>query len=118
MFGRSLNSGSAVKPVYAFGLCLANCADHVERAFRIILEFIVQDALAAIERVIEADELAFEAGELLGREEGLGQKPLQPSCARDDRAVLRRKLLKTQHGDDVFQIAYWASVRRISCAKA
>src|SRR5580700_1882645 len=42
--------------------------DHVERALRAVLEFIAQDALAAIKRVFETDGLAFETGEFLGSE--------------------------------------------------
>ena len=39
-------------------------ADHVERALRVILEFIPQDALTAVQRVFETDEFPFEAAEL------------------------------------------------------
>jgi hypothetical protein len=38
-----------------------NRPDHIERAFRIVFEFIAQDSLAAVQRVLEADELSFEA---------------------------------------------------------
>src|ERR1700722_10577714 len=52
--------------------------DHVKRSLGVVLELIPQDSLTAVQRVLEADELSLEAGELLGREEGLGEKMLQP----------------------------------------
>src|ERR1700722_14893453 len=60
---------------------LDDCADHVQGAFRIILEFVGKDSLAAIERVAQAHQLAFDARKLFGRKERLRQKPLQPPCA-------------------------------------
>src|ERR1019366_4734044 len=76
---------------FLLALGFVNRADHVERALRIVLELIVQDALAAVQRVLEADELSLEAGELLRREEGLGEETLQPAGADDHLAVLRRQ---------------------------
>src|ERR1700678_2550762 len=49
---------------------LADCADHVQGAFRIILEFIGKNSFAAIERVGQAHQLAFDASELFGCKEG------------------------------------------------
>src|SRR5580692_468992 len=52
-------------------LRLADRPDHVQRALRIVLEFVAQDPLATVERLAQADELALQTGELLGREERL-----------------------------------------------
>ena len=57
-------------------LGLVNRSDHVKGAFGIILELILQDALTAVDRVLEADVLSLDAAELLGREKRLGQKSL------------------------------------------
>src|ERR1700733_4265548 len=46
---------------FSFSLRFVNRPNHVERAFRIVFEFIAQDALTSIQRVLEADELSFEA---------------------------------------------------------
>ncbi len=104
---------------FGFPLCFANRSDHVEGAFGIVLEFVVQDSLTTIQRVFETDELARQAGELPGREKWLGEKTLQLAGAHDHLAVLRRKLLQAEHGNDVLEIgACCASVRRISCARS
>ena len=39
-----------------FSLRFADRADHVETALRVVLEFVVQDAFAAVQRVFQADE--------------------------------------------------------------
>src|ERR1035437_5282491 len=88
---------------FRFCLRFANRPDHVKRAFRVVFEFIAQDSLTAVQRILEADELSFRAGELLGREKGLGEKTLQPAGADDHVAVLRRKLLQAEHGNDVLE---------------
>src|SRR5664280_608789 len=75
----------------------ADRPDHIERALRHAVELVVQDALAAIECVLQTDHLSGEAGELLGREEGLGQEALEAASPRDDVAVLRRQLLEAKH---------------------
>src|SRR6056297_1035212 len=43
-----------------------DCPNHVEIAFRTIGKLVVQDALAGIEVLFQADESALVAGELLG----------------------------------------------------
>src|ERR1700683_2907896 len=68
-----------------------------------VFEFVAQDALTTIQRVLEADELSFEAGELFSREKGLGQKALQPASADDHIAVFWRELLQAQHCNDVLE---------------
>src|ERR1039457_6732476 len=85
-------------------LRLVNRPDHVERAFRGVFELIAQYSLAAIKRVLEADELSFESAELLGREKGLREEALQPAGACDHLAIVRRQLLEAEHGNDVFEI--------------
>src|ERR1035438_7371172 len=89
-----------------FGLFLrfVNCPDHIQRAFRIIFEFIAQDSLAAIERIFEADEFSLDAAELLGGEKRLGEESLQPPGAGDYVAVFRSQLFQAKHGDDVLEI--------------
>jgi len=76
-------------PVPHAVLSFANRPNHVERALGVVLEFVVQDSLTTVQRVLEADELSFEAGELLGREKRLGEKTLQPAGAGDHVAVFR-----------------------------
>src|ERR1700722_13455795 len=63
---------------FRLGLRFIDRPDHVKRSLRVVFELIPQDSLTAVQRVLEADELSLEAGELLGREEGLGEKMLQP----------------------------------------
>ncbi len=72
----------------ACALRLTDRADHVERALRIILELVSQDALAAIESVLETDESALVAGELLSGEERLSEKALEPAGSYDYIAVI------------------------------
>src|ERR1019366_395555 len=97
--GLGLGSGSCRGRIgFRFALRLGDRPDHVEGALRVVLEFIAQDSLAAVQRVREADELSFEAGELLGREEGLGEKAFQPTGAGDHLAIRWRELLEAQHG--------------------
>ena len=66
---------------FGFGFRLVNRSNHVQRTLRIVFEFIVQDSLAAIQCLLETDELACMAGELLGREKGLRKKTLEPPGA-------------------------------------
>ncbi len=86
-----------------FFLRLVDRPDHVKGALWIVFELIVQDALAAVERVLQADILSLDAAELLGREKRLGQKSLQPAGAADDVSVVRRELLHSEHGNDVLE---------------
>src|SRR3984957_5154736 len=83
---------------------LADCADHVQGALRIILEFIGKNSLAAIERVAQAHQLALDARKLLGRKEGLRKKPLKTAGAGPRLTVLRRELFETQHRDHVLEL--------------
>src|SRR5271163_3150095 len=89
---------------FRFSLCLANRPDHVERALRVVFEFIAMNALTTVQRVLEADELSCETGELFGRKKRLGEKTLQPAGAHHHVAVLWRKLLQTEHGNDILKV--------------
>src|ERR1017187_564256 len=88
-----------------FSLRFADRANHVETALRVVLEFVVQDSLAAVQRILEADEFSGQAGELFSREKWLREKALQQTGAHDHFAILRRKLFQTEHGDDVLEFA-------------
>ena len=100
-----------------FLLGLTDRPDHVEGTLGIVRELIIQDALTAVERVVQADVLSLDATELLGREKRLGQKSLQPggrpttfrsseeSCSIPSMAMMS------------LSSSYCASVLRISCAR-
>src|SRR5579862_3851777 len=53
-----------------FSLRFLNRPDHVKRGLREVLVFVAKDPLAAVQRILEADQLSCEAGELLGGEKG------------------------------------------------
>ena len=55
---RSADSGRQRVAGLRFALRLVHRPDHVERALRVVLEFIAQDALAAVQRILQADQLA------------------------------------------------------------
>src|SRR5665213_3489622 len=71
----------------SLGSCFVNFSNHVEGAFRKILEFISQDAFAAIEGIFQADSFPRHAAELLSGEKRLGQAPFESSRARDYLAI-------------------------------
>src|SRR5947199_9562480 len=83
---------------------LLNGADHVEGLFGEVVVLAVNDLLEAADGVGGLDELAFEAGKLLGDEEGLREEALNLARARDDQLVLFRKLVEAEDGDDVLQV--------------
>jgi hypothetical protein len=62
------------------------------------------DLLEGPDRLVEVDELAFEAGELLGDEERLREEALEASGPADDDFVFLRELVYTEDGDDVLQL--------------
>src|ERR1700722_3071987 len=62
--------------------------NHIERGFRMVLEFIAQNALAAVERVFEAYGFSSHAAELLGCEEWLSEKSLESPRPRYHGAVV------------------------------
>src|SRR5690606_41291405 len=90
-------------PAWSWLRGLVDAADHVERLLGMVGELVVQDALAALERVLEVHHLAFEAGELLRREEWLRQEAVQSPCAVDLSLVGARELFESEHGDHVPQ---------------
>src|SRR5512135_1670928 len=83
---------------------LVDRADHVQRTLRHVLELVAQDALAAVERIIETDEFALDAAELFGGEEWLGEETFQPPRACDHGAICCRQLFQPEHGDDVLEV--------------
>src|SRR5450631_226200 len=97
--GLALGSGRG-----GLGLGFGDRADHVKRAFGPVVELVVQDAFAAVERIRQAHKLALQARELFGGEKRLRQKAFQPARPRDHLAVGRRQLLETKHRDDVLQL--------------
>src|SRR5205085_4458891 len=90
---------------HALGLLagLLDGADHVEGLFGEVVVLAVDDLLEAADGVGGLDELAFEAGKLLGDEEGLREEALNLARARDDQLVLFRKLVEAEDGDDVLE---------------
>src|ERR1700683_3452961 len=64
--------------------------NHVKRALWKVLELIAQNALTSVERVLQADGFSGHAAELLGCEEWLGEKSLQPPRASHDVAISLR----------------------------
>src|SRR5271166_1370252 len=89
--GSNLNFGfgARISSIWGLGglrffLGLVDRTNHVKGALGIVLELIVQNALTAVERVLQADVLSLDAAELLGREKRLGQKALQPAGATDN----------------------------------
>src|ERR1035441_10329440 len=72
---------------FGFSFRFVNRPDHVERAFRVVFEFIAQDAFAAIERVFETDHFSLNAAKLLGGEKRLREESLQTPGAGDYAAI-------------------------------
>src|ERR1043165_5450715 len=73
-------------------------ADHVESLFGQVVVLAVDDFLKAADGVGSLDELALEAGELLGDEEGLREEALNLARARDDQLVIFGKLVEAEDG--------------------
>src|SRR5215210_6227594 len=65
---------------------------------------LLDDLLEGADRLVEVDEFAFEAGELLGDEERLGEEALEAPGPADDDLVLLRELVYAEDGDDVLQL--------------
>src|SRR5437868_14207625 len=98
---------------HAFGLLarLLDDADHVEGLFGQVVVLAVNDLLEAAYGVGDLDELAFEACELLGDEEGLREEALNLARARDYKLVLLGQLVEAEDGDDVLQVFVAVQVR-------
>src|SRR6202041_307420 len=78
--------------VLGFSFRFVNRPDHIERALRVVFEFIAQDSFAAVERIFEAYQFSFYPAKLLGGEERLREESLQPPGACDYIAVFWRQL--------------------------
>src|SRR5690606_7548683 len=70
---KSLRFGLRIFLLVVVGLILhlVDTADHVKRAFWLVVKLVVHDSLAASERVVDSDHATFLARELFGGEEGL-----------------------------------------------
>src|SRR5215208_6977597 len=82
---------------------LVDVADEVEGLLGKLVVLAFDDLLERADRVLQLDELALHAGELLGDEERLGEEPLQPTRPAHDDLVLLGELVDAQDGDDVLQ---------------
>src|SRR2546421_6723290 len=91
---------------HAFGTLarLFDCADHVEGLFGEVVVLAVDDLLEAAYGVGDLDELALEARELLGDEEGLREEALNLARARDYKLVLLGQFVEAEYGDDVLKV--------------
>jgi hypothetical protein len=78
-------------------------ADHVEGGFGQVVVLALDEALEALDRVFEGDELARRAGEDFGDVERLRQEALDLAGARHRQLVLFRQLVHAENGDDVLQ---------------
>src|SRR5829696_5942246 len=82
---------------------LLDGADHVEGGLGKVVVLALDQALEALDGVLEGDELAGGAGEDLGDEERLRQEALDLAGARHRHLVLFRELVHAEDGDDVLQ---------------
>src|ERR671916_279408 len=64
----------------------------------------LDDLLERADRVLQLDELALEAGELLGDEERLREEALDSARPPDDDLVLLGELVDAEDGDDVLEL--------------
>lgn len=79
-------------------------ADHVESLFGAVVEFVGEDAFAAIEGIVEFDSAALLACEGFGGGEGLGQKAFEAASAKDHLAFFAGEFDHAEHGDDIFEV--------------
>src|SRR4051794_27240326 len=86
------------------GLDVLDAAAHEERLLRILVELALGQAAERVDGLVERDELARDAGELLGHEERLRQEALDPTGPVDQDAVLLGQLVDAQDRDDVLQV--------------
>src|SRR2546422_900759 len=77
---------------------------HVERLLGQLIELPRHHSLERADGVLELHVLAFEARELRGHEERLGQEALHPAGARHQLLVFFGQLVHSQDRDDVLQI--------------
>src|SRR5438105_1207451 len=81
-----------------------DAADEIERLLRNVVEVAGEDLLEAPDRLLDRNELALDAGELLGDEERLGEELLDLARARDRELVLFRELVDAEDRDDVLEV--------------
>src|SRR5918997_2314947 len=79
-------------------------ADEVEGLFGQLVVTAFDDLLEGADRLVELDELALEAGELLCDEERLREEALQPARPANDDLVLLGELIDAKDGDDVLEL--------------
>lgn len=82
---------------------IRECAHHVERTFRPVIGFAIQNGAAAGEGIAERHAGARRSGKSLGHHERLCQEPLQTSCTFHDQAVSGAQFLDSQKRDDAGQ---------------
>src|SRR4051812_43347641 len=86
------------------GLDVLHTATHEERLLGILVELALGEPAERVDGLVERDELAGDAGELLRDEERLREEPLDPAGPVDQNAVLFGQLVDAEDGDDVLQV--------------
>src|SRR3712207_1053598 len=79
-------------------------ADEVEGLLGQLIVPTLDDLLERADRVLQLDELALEARELLGDEERLREEALEPACPSNDDLILLGELVDAEDGDDVLEL--------------
>src|SRR4051812_10652774 len=64
----------------------------------------IDDLVECADRVLDLDELALQAGELLSDEEWLRQELLHLASASDDKLVVFRQFVHPENRDDVLKV--------------
>src|SRR5881296_2419288 len=83
---------------------LADVADHVDRLLGQLVVLAVDDFAEALDGVRELHIPPLSAGERLGDEHGLGEKPLDLARTGDDELIVVRELFHSEDGDDVLEV--------------
>src|SRR5829696_7469530 len=83
---------------------LVDVADEVEGLLGKLVVLAFDNFLERADRVLQLDELALHAGELLGDEERLREETLQSTRPAHDDLVLLGELVDAEDGDDVLQL--------------
>src|SRR5581483_12022757 len=78
--------------------------DHVQGCLGKIVQLVIQDSLAAIQRIGKTHRSSWKSAELRGREERLSQKSFEAPCTADRVAILAGELLEAEHGNDVLEL--------------
>src|SRR5262245_59031483 len=88
-------AGSSALELLGLLLDVVYTAAHEERLLGELVELTVGKATERVDGLRGRDELARDAGELLGDEERLRQEPLDTTCAVDRHPVLFGELVDT-----------------------